>query len=146
MTTSENPPGFVVRTEAQKAAFDNGFRIERGFENGWMRYASATARGEIWIAGASFVGPWLLSVSHPGVAAELGHIAPDIEGPGLAQFVLSSLAELYTAVARAYRLGVSLPKAPLSSSAGPSTIFLERPRLSVSSFSGLAKASSGTRC
>lgn len=42
----ENPPGFIVRTEAQKAAFDNGFRIERGVENGWLRYASATADGE----------------------------------------------------------------------------------------------------
>jgi hypothetical protein len=107
------PPGFVVRTEAQKAAFDNGFRIELGIEGGWMRYASATAWGEIWIAGISFRGPWLLSVSHAGVAAELGTTASDIEGPGLARFVLLSLQELYAAVARAYRLGVSLPQAPL---------------------------------
>jgi len=113
VTTPESPPGFVVRTEAQKAAFDNGFRIERGSENGWMRFASATAWGDIWVAGASFVGPWLLSVSHPGVAAELGPTAPDVEGPGLARFVFSSLPELYAGVARAYRLGVSLPKAPL---------------------------------
>jgi hypothetical protein len=26
MIAPENPPGFVVRTEAQKAAWDNGFR------------------------------------------------------------------------------------------------------------------------
>ena len=28
----ESPPGFVVRTEAQKAAWDNGYRLERGVE------------------------------------------------------------------------------------------------------------------
>ncbi len=32
MIAPENPPGFVVRTEAQKAAWDNGYRIERGIE------------------------------------------------------------------------------------------------------------------
>ena len=44
--TPENPPGFVVRTEAQKAAWDNGFRLERGVESGgWLRYGSTTAKG-----------------------------------------------------------------------------------------------------
>ena len=58
--------------EAQKAAWDNGFRLERGVESGgWLRYGSTTARGEIWIAGVPPRGPWLLSIDHPGVAAEL---------------------------------------------------------------------------
>ncbi len=47
MTSPENLPGFVVRAEAQRAAFDNGFRTERGVENGWLRSASSTANGEI---------------------------------------------------------------------------------------------------
>jgi hypothetical protein len=68
----EKPPGFVVRTEAQKAARDNGYRLERGIENGWLHYASTTAPGPIWIGGVSDVGPWLLSLDHFGVAAELG--------------------------------------------------------------------------
>jgi hypothetical protein len=34
----ESPPGFIVRTEAQKAASNNGFRLERGIENGWLRH------------------------------------------------------------------------------------------------------------
>jgi hypothetical protein len=38
MIAPENPPGFVVRTEAQKAAFDNGFRLERGVDGGWLGY------------------------------------------------------------------------------------------------------------
>jgi hypothetical protein len=31
MISLEDPPGFVVRTEAQKAASDNGYRHERGY-------------------------------------------------------------------------------------------------------------------
>ena len=38
----EDPPGFVVRTEAQKAAWDNGYRLEHGVEGGWLHYASTT--------------------------------------------------------------------------------------------------------
>ena len=59
MIAPEDPPGFVVRTEAQKAAWDNGYRLERGIESGWIHYASTTAPGSIWIAGASPNGPWL---------------------------------------------------------------------------------------
>jgi hypothetical protein len=40
MIATEDPPGFVVRTEVQKAAWDNGFRLERGVEPG----GCATAR------------------------------------------------------------------------------------------------------
>jgi hypothetical protein len=113
MNSYENPPSFVVRTEAEKATFDNGFRIARGIENGWLRYASTTAKGEIWIAGASRHGPWFLSVDHPGVALEFGLATSAFPGPGLATFAFSSLPQLYAAVERAYRLGMSLPDAPL---------------------------------
>jgi hypothetical protein len=67
----EDPPGFVIRTEARKAAWDSGFRLERKVERG-LRYASTTARARVWIAGASMRGPRLLSLDHPGVVAELG--------------------------------------------------------------------------
>jgi len=113
MTSPENPPGFVVRTEGQKAAFDNGFRIEGGLEAGWLRHASATADGEIWLGGASVHGPWLLSFSHPGVAAEMAPEATAVDGPGVGTLQFSSLTALYAAIARAYQLGVSLPDAPL---------------------------------
>jgi HNH endonuclease len=113
MNAHENPPSFVVRTEAEKATFDNGFRIVRGIENGWLHYASTTAKGDIWIAGASRHGPWFLSVDHPGVALEFGQATSALPGPGLATFVFSSLPQLYAAVERAYRLGVSLPDGPL---------------------------------
>lgn len=110
----ENPPGFVVRTEAQKAAGDNGFRIELEGHDGWLCYASTTASGRIWIAGASKRGPWLLSIDHAGVIAELGdvplHSGP---GPGRATFLLQSVTQLHGTLDRVYRLSVSLPEAPL---------------------------------
>jgi hypothetical protein len=116
MTASENPPGFVVRTEAQKAAWDNGFRLERGVASGgWLRYGSTTARGEIWIAGVPPRGPWLLSIDHPGVAVELAALPPSpVPGPGLATFGFDTLTALHAALDRVYKLGVSLPDAPLA--------------------------------
>src|SRR5712691_4729966 len=116
MTAPEDPPGFVVRTEAQKAAWDNGFRLERGIESGcWLRYGSTTARGEIWIAGVPPRGPWLLSIDHNGVAAELAALPPSpVPGPGLATFVFNTLTALHAALDRVYKLGISLPDAPLA--------------------------------
>jgi hypothetical protein len=116
MIAPEDPPGFVIRTEAQKAAWDNGFRLERGVESGgWLHYDSTTARGEIWIAGVPPRGPWLLSIDHPGVAAELAALPPSpLPGPGLATFGFDTLTALHAALDRVYRLGLSLPEAPLA--------------------------------
>jgi hypothetical protein len=112
--TPEQPPGFVVRTEAQKAASNNGFRIERGIEAGWLHFASTTVQGDIWIAGVSQDGPWLLSIDRIEVGAELG--LPPISsssGPGVITFAFDALGPLYDALDRTYRLGLSLPDAPL---------------------------------
>ena len=68
----ENPPSFVVRAELQKAAFDNGFRIELGLDSGWLRYRSTTAQGDIWLAAGSKDRPWFLVVGVAAVATELG--------------------------------------------------------------------------
>jgi HNH endonuclease len=115
MIALENPPGSVVRIEAQKAAADNGFRLERGIENGWLRYGSTTAPGSLWIAGASSKGPWLLSIDHSGVVAEVGALLPSpIPGPGLATFMFATLAQLHAALDRVYKLALSLPDAPLA--------------------------------
>jgi hypothetical protein len=115
LIVAEDPPGFVVRTEAQKAAWDNGFRLNRGVESGgWLRYASTTARGDIWIAGVGPRGPWLLSIDHPGVAAELATLpSSPLPGPGLSTFGFDTLTALHAALDRVYKLGVSLPDAPL---------------------------------
>ena len=114
ITCIEAPPGFVVREEAHKAAYENGFRIEFGARDGWIGYRSATARGEVWIARVAEKGNWLVSISHAGVAAELGLPATDaIIGPGFATFAFVHLHELYGVLARVYKLGVSLPDVPL---------------------------------
>src|SRR5690242_5494534 len=115
MIVLEDPPGFVVRTEAQKAAWDNGYRVERGMEGGWLHYTSTTAPGGVWIAGASPYGPWLLSLEHSGVAAEISALPlSQIGGPGLITFELSTLSQLHAALDRVYKLSVSLPDAPLT--------------------------------
>jgi hypothetical protein len=115
MIVPEDPPGFVVRTEAQKAAWDNGYRLERGIEAGWLRYASTTAPGALWIAGASPNGPWLLSIDHAGVAAEIGALpVSPVGGPGLVTFRLATLNQLHAVLDRVYKLAVSLPDAPLT--------------------------------
>jgi hypothetical protein len=108
----EGLPGFVVRTEAQKVASDDGFGIERGIRSGWLRYASVTAHGEIGIAGVSLLGLWPLSIEHPGVAAELTTLPPS-PLPDLATFDFSSFTARHTALDRVDKPGVSLANAPL---------------------------------
>jgi hypothetical protein len=114
LSTLENPPGFVVRTEARKAAWENGYRLERGMDGAWLHYESTTAPGSIWVAGVSQRGPWHLSIDHPGVVGEIGGLpASPASGPGVATFAFDTLTQLYAALERVYRLAVSLPEAPL---------------------------------
>lgn len=114
--TLESPPGFVVREEAHKTAYENGFRIELGIQDGWVGYRSSTARGNIWIARIAGRGSWLLSISHAGVAAELDLPAIDgSAGPGYATYAFAALRQLYQTLERVYKLGVSLPDVPLES-------------------------------
>ena len=116
MIDIENPPGFVVREEAHKAAYENGFRISLGVQDAWIGYRSTTARGEIWFARAAGQGSWLLSITHAGVAAELNMPVTDaIAGPGFATYAFASLQQLYETLDRVYKLGLSLPDAPLES-------------------------------
>jgi hypothetical protein len=110
----ETPPGFVVREEAHKAAYENGYRIDLGTSEGWLRYRSSTARGDIWIARAARQGSWLLSIAHAGVAAELDMPAVDgITGPGFVTYAFASLRQLYQTLERVYKLGINLPDVPL---------------------------------
>lgn len=98
-----------------KAAAANGFRLERGIDHGWMHFASTTARGSIWIGGASKDGPWLLSVERCEVSAEMD-FAPTANpiGPGVATYSFDRLSGLYGSLDRAYGLSLSLPDAPLN--------------------------------
>ena len=114
MIAIENPPGFVIREEAHKTAYENGFRIELGPRGGWLGYRSTTARGDIWIGRVAGEGPWLLSITHAGVAAELGILSTEeVSAPGYASYSFSRLNALYDSLDRVYKLGASLPDAPL---------------------------------
>jgi hypothetical protein len=116
MIEIENPPGFVVREEAHKAAYENGFRIALGVQDAWIGYRSTTARGEIWFARVVGQGVWLLSITHAGVAAELDMPGTStVTGLGSATYAFVSLQQLYQTLERVYKLGVSLPDAPLES-------------------------------
>lgn len=108
----EDPPGFIVRTEIDKAATARGYRLPREPEGPWLAYDSTSAYGRIWLASAGQNGPWLLALSHPGVVAELGSSEP-IEGPGLARYIFATKSDLYDGLDRVWRLSASLPSAPL---------------------------------
>lgn len=118
MIQLENPPGFVLREEADKATYENGFRVEVGRRGGWLGYSSTTAHGEVWIARDPLRNIWLMSVTHPGVAQELSIPRFDVtvefvQAPGLVVYGFAKLSEMYDALDRAYKLGLSLPDAPL---------------------------------
>jgi HNH endonuclease len=110
----QDPPGFQVRAEADKVTYEFGYRIPKGSEGPWLRYASSTAPGDIWVGAASDRGPWLLALSHLGVTSELAaHTVVTLPGTASGALVAESLPALYAAVRRAYDLAVSLPNAPL---------------------------------
>ena len=110
----EASPGFITTEEAHKAAYDNGFRVALGTQGGWTGYRSTTARGEVWIARDPDRNIWLLALTHLGVVAELPLILAEVtNAPGPAVYFFSKLSGLYDALDRAYKLGVSLPDAPL---------------------------------
>ncbi len=112
--TPESSPTFVTIEEAHKAAYDNGFRVALGTQGGWTGYRSTTAHGEVWIARDPVRNVWLLALTHSGVVAELPLIRAEVTSPpSQSAYSFSNLPGLYDALDRAYKLGVSLPDAPL---------------------------------
>lgn len=109
----EAPQGFVVAEECRKAAWQNGYRRALGQQDGWARYGSTMARGDIFLAAGGAGGPWYLALDHAGVIAELGLPPTDMPGPGRARFAFGTLGELYRVLPRVYALAVSLPDGPL---------------------------------
>lgn len=109
----ESPQSFIVSTECQKAAEQNGFRRKLGATEGWAAFVSTTAQGKIHLAASGAQGPWFLALEHSGIIEELGLPPVNMFGPGLARYTFANLTELYTVLPRVYELGVSLPDAPL---------------------------------
>jgi hypothetical protein len=109
----EAPQGYIVATECQKAAWQNGYRRKMEEVDGWARWGSTTAKGTIFLAAGGPHGPWHLALDHAGVAAELLIPKNALSGPGLARYSFSALGELYTTLSRVYALAVALPDGPL---------------------------------
>jgi hypothetical protein len=109
----EIPQTFVVSTECQKAAEQNGFRRSLGEADGWAAFGSTTAHGTIHLAASGPHGPWFLALDHSDVIQELRLPQTTVSGPGRARFAFDTLGALYAALHRVYELGVSLPDAPL---------------------------------
>jgi hypothetical protein len=111
MSAPENPPGFIVRTEVEKAAWEKGYRLDRGVEGPWRGFESTTVPGRIWLAGI-VGGPWFLALDHAGVVVEMGE-GNSLSGPGVARYAFPKLEDLYEGLDRVWRLSFSLPSAPL---------------------------------
>ena len=109
----ESPQSFVVSTECQKAAEQNGFRRVLCEDDGWAAFGSTTAYGTIWLGASGAAGPWFLALEHAGVVEELGLSPKELIGPGLARYDFDTLGALYAALPRVYQLAASLPDAPL---------------------------------
>lgn len=109
----EVPQSFIVRTECEKAAWQHGFRLNRGEAAGWASFGSTTAQGTLHLAVAGPHGPWYLALDHRGVIAELGLTPEPLPGPGHACFAFDTLGALYAVLPRVYELSTSLPDAPL---------------------------------
>jgi len=109
----ETPPGFVLKNDLLKAADDLGYRIDEGLHGAWHKRASTTARGSIFLAGEGSDGPWYLGIENEAIAEELNFVSVEFDGLEFAYFQFESLNALRIGIDRAYKLGVSLPSAPL---------------------------------
>ena len=109
----ETPPGFVLKNDLLKAADDLGFRIDEGLHGAWHRRASTTARGSIFLAGEGSDGPWYLGIENEAIVAEIQIAKFEATSLGFACFQFETLKLLRAGIDRAYKLGVSLPNAPL---------------------------------
>ena len=109
----EEPPSFVLKNDLLKAADDLGFRIDEGLHGAWHKRASTTAQGSIFLAGESSDGPWYLSIENKAIVAELNIARLENSYEGHACFRFRSLKALRAGIDRAYKLGVSLPNAPM---------------------------------
>ena len=88
-------------------------------DSAWLHFRSTTAQGDIWLGAGSKDGPWLLAVALAAVASELGipPAAPSsaaVTAPAGTVYSFTAIDELHDALDPTYRLGVSLPDAPLN--------------------------------
>jgi len=102
-----------VRSEAEAAAYEHGYRGDRGERDGWLEYTSRIVPGNIWITARAAEGPYYVAVEHAPVVAELAAEAIARTGPGVARYLVGDTRALRSFVRRVYQLSRSLPDTPL---------------------------------
>ncbi|MDO8984352.1 HNH endonuclease [Cypionkella sp.] len=107
--TPQNPPGFLIETEANKAAYRMGWRIPAVIQGAWLPYTSHTIPGTLYLAAVHPEGPWIAALSDP---TQLPVPPSDIPGPGTVRLVIPTLAQLHTILDQIY-LQALLPPTPL---------------------------------
>ena len=104
-----------LRSELREAAWNHGYRSERGEADGWLYFASdINVPGEVGLAVAEDGSAWFLAIEHAGVASELGSVpATPVPHGKRAAFGFATRTDFRRALHRSYDLACSLPSVPL---------------------------------
>lgn len=102
----------VARTRLEKAAVDNGFDLDLGSDENWLRYGSTHAPLRIWLS-ALGDGLFVVALSQANVAAALSDVGFPISSPlppwaAGARSVLD-IPTLHHLIRRAFLLSRTLP-------------------------------------
>jgi len=102
--TPASPPGFLIETEATRAAHRMGWRIPGEVQGAWLPFTSHTIPGTLYLAAAHVDGPWIVALSD---AAQLPMPPSDIAGPGAARLSVATLGQLHTTLDQIYHQALS---------------------------------------
>lgn len=91
--TPTNPPGFLIETEATRAAHRMGWRIPGVVQGAWLPFTSHTIPGTLYLAAANVDGPWFVALFD---ATQLPMPPSDIAGPGVVRRSVATLDHLHT--------------------------------------------------
>ena len=101
-----SPPGFLIETEATRAAHRMGWRIPGAVQGAWLPFTSHTISGTLYLAAVASDGPWILALSDP---AQLPVQPSDIEGPGVVRCVVPSVSAMHGMLDQIYHLALNAP-------------------------------------
>lgn len=104
--TPSNPPGFLIETEATRAAHRMGWRIPGVVQGAWLAFTSHTITGTLYLASAHVDGPWIVALSD---ATQLPVPPSDIAGPGAVRLIVATLGQLHTTLDLIYHQALSPP-------------------------------------
>lgn len=104
--TPQNPPGSLIETEANQAAYRMGWRIPGAPQGAWLPYTSHTIPGTLYLAAVHPAGPWIAALSDP---TQLPVPPSDLEGPGTVRLIIPTHAQLHTTLNQIYHQARTAP-------------------------------------